>query len=242
MADASSSFSHVDMDSDGSGHSIDEEFGLPVVRTPGVIKAQGDARGQRSDPGSRRSTRVKNPVQKLSYDGYVAHHKDYMAKAIQDVEPTCFENAVGNVHWDDAMNEEMAALEANDTWELVPLPSGKKAIGCKWVYKTKHKADGNIERHKARLVAKGYAQTYGIDYEETFALVAKMTTVRAVIAVAPSRGWIMHQMDVKNAFLHGDLQEEVYMDQPPGYVDPGYPNYVCRLRKTLYGLKKGSRA
>ena len=82
-----------------------------------------------------------------------------MAKVIQDVKPTCFENAVGNVHWDDAMNEEMAALESNDTWELVPLPNGKKAIGYKWVYKVKHKADGNIERYKARLVAKGYSQT-----------------------------------------------------------------------------------
>ena len=115
-----------------------------------------------------------------------------MAKVIQDVEPTCFEHATRNVHWDDAMNEEMAALEANDTWELVSLPKGKKAIGRKWVYKVKHKADGTIERYKARLVAKGYAQTYGIDYEETFTPVAKMAIVRAVIAVAASKGWIMH--------------------------------------------------
>ena len=92
-----------------------------------------------------------------------------------------------------------------------------------WVYKFKHKADGNIERYKARLVAKGYAQTYGIDYEETFAPVAKMATVRTFIAVTTSRGWVMHQMNVKNAFLHGELQEEVYAEQPPGYVDLGHP-------------------
>ena len=92
----------------------------------------------------------------MTYDGYVAHHKAYMAKVIQDVEPTCFENAVGNVHWNDAMKEGMAALELNDTWELVPLLNGKKSIGYKWVYKVKHKADGSIECYKkARLVAKG---------------------------------------------------------------------------------------
>jgi hypothetical protein len=124
----------------------------------------------------------------------------------------------------------------------VPLPEGKKAIGCKWVYKVKHNSDGSISRYKARLVAKGYAQTHGIDYEETFAPVAKMAIVRAVIAMAASRGWLLHQMDVKNAFLHGKLQEEVYLDQPLRYEDMSHPNYVCRLRKTLYGLKQALRA
>ncbi|MCO5585557.1 hypothetical protein L7F22_039491 [Adiantum nelumboides] len=115
------------------------------------------------------------------------------------------------------MDEEMSALYGNETWELMPLPKGKKPIGCQWVYKVKHDSDGSVSSYKARLVAKGYAQTYGIDYEETFALVAKMATVRAFITVAVAKGWILHQMDVKNAFLHGDLQEEVYMEQPPGF-------------------------
>jgi hypothetical protein len=140
------------------------------------------------------------------------------------------------------MDEEMAALDANKTWELVPLPEGKKAIGCKWVYKVKHNSDGSINRYKAILVAKGYAQTHGIDYDETFAPVAKMATVRAVIAMVASRGWLLHQMDVKNAFLHGELQKEVYLDQPPRYEDMSHPNYVCRLRKALYGLKQAPRA
>jgi hypothetical protein len=149
---------------------------------------------------------------------------------------------VGNPKWDNAMDEKMAALDANATWELVALPKDKKAIGCKWVYKVKHNGDGFVSRYKVRLVAKGYAQTYGIDYEETYSLVAKMTTVRAIIAMAPTKGWSLHQMDVKNAFLHGNLQEEVYMEQPSGYVDQTHPNLVCRLKKALYGLKQAQRA
>jgi len=103
------------------------------------------------------------------------------------------------------MDEEMAALDANATWELVVLLEDKKAIGCKWVYKVKHNANGSMSRYKARLVAKGYAQTYGIDYEETYSPVDKMITVKAIIAVATTKGWSLHQMDVKNVFLHGDL-------------------------------------
>jgi hypothetical protein len=142
-----------------------------------------------------------------------------MVRVIHEVEPTCFEQAVGNPKWDNAMDEEMATLDANATWELVALPKDKKEIGCKWVYKVKHNADGSVSRYKTRLVAKGYAQTYGIDYEETYSLVAKMTIIRIIIAMAATKGWSLHQMDVKNDFLHGDLQEEVYMEQPPGYVD-----------------------
>ena len=109
------------------------------------------------------------------------------------------------------MAEELTALHQTHTWDLVPLPAGKRAIGSRWIYKIKTKADGSIERYKARLVAKGYSQEYGMDYEETFAPVAKMTTVRTLIAVASVRHWNITQMDVKNAFLNGDLHEEVYM-------------------------------
>jgi hypothetical protein len=102
-----------------------------------------------------------------------------MVRVIQEVEPTCFKQAVGNPKWDNAMDEEMVALDANVTWELVALPKDKKIIGCKWVCKVKHNADGFVSRYKARLVAKGYAQTYGIDYEEMYSPFAKMTTIRA---------------------------------------------------------------
>ncbi len=110
-----------------------------------------------TDPGPRKSTRERQPVQRLIYDGYVARHYAYMAKVVQDVETICFEDAVGHALWDKAMDEEMVALDVNRTWKLVPLPEGKKVIGCKWVYKVKHNSNGSISRYKARLVAKGYA-------------------------------------------------------------------------------------
>jgi hypothetical protein len=158
-----------------------------------------------------------------------------MVRVIQEVEPTCFEQAIKNPKWDNAMDEEMATLDANATWELVPLPKDKKTIGCKWVYKVKHNGDGYVIKYKSILVVKGYAQTYGINYEETYSPVAKMTTLRAIIAMATTKGWSLHEMDVKNVFFHGDLQEEMYMEQPPGYVNQTHPNLVCRLKKTLYG-------
>ena len=233
-ADPSDSF---DGNSSGSDMSLDEEFGIPAMRTPGVKKAMEAMHSK-----LRRSERTRNPMDRLTYDSYVARHYAYMAKVVQDVEPTCFDEAIGNMNWEKAMYEEMDALYENETWDIVPLPKDKKAIGCKWVFKVKHNSDGSINRYKARLVAKGYAQTHGIDYEETFAPVAKMATVRGAIAVAAAKGWYLHQMDVKNAFLHGDLQEEVYMDQPPGFEDTGHTEYVCRLRKALYGLKQAPRA
>ena len=140
------------------------------------------------------------------------------------------------------MGEEMLALEKNKTWDVVELPRGKQPVGCKWVFTVKYKADGSLERYKARLVAKGYTQTYGVDYQETFAPVAKMNTVRILLSLAAIFGWSLQQFDVKNAFLHGDLEEEVYMKAPPGYDGNLGKNKVCRLKKALYGLKQSPRA
>ncbi|BFG28600.1 hypothetical protein CerSpe_148740 [Prunus speciosa] len=138
------------------------------------------------------------------------------------------------------MQYELAALEANHTWSLTPLPHGKKPIGCRWVYKIKCYSDGTIERYKARLVAKGYTQLEGIDYHDSFSPTAKMITVRCLLAMAATQHWSLHQLDVNNAFLHGDLREEIYMSPPPGLQRQG-ENLVSRLNKSLYGLKQASR-
>ena len=140
------------------------------------------------------------------------------------------------------MNVEMEALEKNKTWDLVNLPTGQKLVGCIWVFTLKYKADGSLERYKARLVAKGYTQTYGVDYQETFAPVAKMNTVRILLSLAANYGWNLQQFDVKNAFLHGDLEEEIYREIPPGFGTNQAMNKVCKLRKALYGLKQSPRA
>uniref|UniRef100_A0A2N9HB54 Integrase catalytic domain-containing protein n=1 Tax=Fagus sylvatica TaxID=28930 RepID=A0A2N9HB54_FAGSY len=129
------------------------------------------------------------------------------------------------------------------TWDLVDLLAGKFAIGCKWVYKIKTRSDGTVDRYKACLVAKGFTQEYGIDYEETFPPVARLSSVRTLIVVSTSRHWPLFQMDMKNAFLNGELTEEVYMQLPPGFSQPpGFSSKVCRLRRALYGLKQAPRA
>jgi hypothetical protein len=238
----SSTNPHVDDESSDSEKSVGEESRILSITIPEAWMAKKALKTPDNNNGIQRSTRVKYPVQIFTYDDFIVHHYAYMVKVIQKVEPTCFEQAVGNPKWDNAMDEEMATLDANATWELIALPKDKKAIGCKWVYKVKHNVDGSMSRYKTRLVAKGYAQTYGINYEETYSLVAKITTIRAIIVMATTKGWSLHQMDVKNAFLHGDLHEEVYMEQPLSYVDQKRPNLVYRLKKTLYGLKQAPRA
>jgi hypothetical protein len=159
-----------------------------------------------------------------------------------EVEPTCFTLASKSPHWRAAMNAEFTALMHNGTWSLVPPKPNMNLVGCKWVFRIKHKPDGSIERYKARLVAKGFHQQHGVDYGDTFSPVIKPTTIRIVLSLAVSSQWPIKQLDVQNAFLHGTLEENVFMVQPPGFLHPSKPDHVCHLHKALYGLKQAPRA
>ncbi|GJZ66163.1 zinc finger, CCHC-type containing protein [Tanacetum coccineum] len=157
-------------------------------------------------------------------------------------EPRNYKEAAQDKKWIEAMQKEIDSINKNKTWKLAILPDNQKAIGLKWVFKTKRDADGKIIKHKARLVAKGYVQEHGIDYDEVFAPVARMETVRLILALSAYHGWEVHHLDVKSAFLHGELKEEVYVTQPEGFKKPGNENKVYRLVKALYGLKQAPRA
>ena len=185
-------------------------------------------------PSLRRSTRVSKPPPYLqSYQcstvstrypisnfvssQHLSPSYSHFCNSISALkEPQFYHQAVGDPHWEAAMAAELDALEQNHTWSVVPLPPNKRAVGCKWVFKIKYKADGSIERYKAWLVAKSYTQQEGLDYTETFSPVAKMVTVKLFLALAAVQGWGLHQLDVNNAFLNGDLHEEDYMSLPLG--------------------------
>ena len=140
------------------------------------------------------------------------------------------------------MQEELNQFERNEVWELVSRPNDQSVIGIKWVYRNKMDENGIIIRNKARLVAQGYNQQEGIDYEETFAPVARLEAIRMLLAFACHKNFILYQMDVKSAFLNGFINEEVYVEQPPGFESFNFPNHVFKLKNALYGLKQASRA
>ena len=161
---------------------------------------------------------------------------------LYQTEPKKIEEALKDADWVTAMQEEINEFERNEVWKLVPRPKNISVVGTKWVFRNKTDSDGIITRNKARLVAKGYSQQEGIDYDETYAPVARLEAIRIFLAYAAHMKFKVFQMDVKSAFLNGELEEEVYVEQPPGFVDPRYPDYVYRLDKALYGLKQAPRA
>ena len=156
--------------------------------------------------------------------------------------PANYRSALADPNWRAAMSTEYDALLANGTWRLVPRPPGANIVTGKWLFKHKIHSDGTLAPHKARWVVRSFSQQAGVDYNETFRPVVKPATIRTVLSITASRSWPIHQLDVKNAFLHRHLEETVYCQQPSGFVDPAAPNYVCLLQKSLYGLKQAPRA
>jgi Reverse transcriptase (RNA-dependent DNA polymerase) len=151
----------------------------------------------------------------ISYNKVSPQYQALLSSIDKQIEPTSFDEANKNLIWYKAMEEELKGLEKNNTWDVVKLSNEKKPVGCKWVYKIKYNCDSSIERYKARLVAEGFTQIYRIDYQNIFTPVAKMNTVRILLSVATNLGWTLFQMDVKNTFLQGALDEEIYMTFPP---------------------------
>jgi hypothetical protein len=230
----------------GSSASTSTMQGLPVepaelprsvaARSPGSSMQQSSS----SSPAlARPNTRLQHGISKPKV--YINGTVRYGLLMSTD-EPTSVHEALHDDRWKDPMNKEVDALRKNNMWHLVPQKPGTNIIDCKWVYKVKKKADGSIDRYKARLVAKGFKQTYWIDYEDTFSHVVKAATSHLVLPLAVSQGWSLRQLDVQNALLHGALEEEVYMRQPPGYECKESLDYVSRLDKAIYGLKQAPRA
>jgi hypothetical protein len=149
--------------------------------------------------------------------------------------PVSHHDTLSEPAWRNAMSEEFSALSQTNTWTLVPRPPGTNIVGSKWIFKTKHHPDGSVEKHKARLVARGFTQQHGIDYDDTFSLVVKPATIRLVLSIAISHGWVLCQVDVSNAYLHGFLSEDVYVQQTPGFEEP--PVSVPCLQVAVLSLR-----
>ncbi|WZY94095.1 hypothetical protein YC2023_066424 [Brassica napus] len=204
----------------------------------------------RKDPSSWVNTRVyynaqavEHPSQVVcSFAQYPEEHCAFMVNLDENYIPRSYEEAIMDKEWKESVGAEAGAMIKNDTWYESELPKGKKAVTSRWIFTIKYKADGTIERKKSRLVARGFTQTYGEDYIETFAPVAKLHTIRIVLSLAVNLGWGLWQMDVKNAFLQGELEDEVYMHPPPGLEHLVKKGNVLRLKKAIYGLKQSPRA
>ncbi|XP_074293183.1 uncharacterized protein LOC141620135 [Silene latifolia] len=228
---------------------LDTEMGrgrrlkFPNSRLSGYVLDTASGPSPSSSSPSSPTSSSGTPYTLANYvncNSFSVKQREFLAVVTAGMEPPPFKEAIKDAGWCDAMKHEIDALERNDTWKLTELPTDKKALECRWVYKIKYKSDGTVERLKARLVVFGNHQVEGIEYGETFAPVVKMGTIRAFLAVAAINKWELHQMDVHNAFLHGDLSEEIYMRLPPGFGH-GKEGKVCRLKKSLYGLRQAPR-
>lgn len=186
----------------------------------------------------RRSQRNRKQTEFYGYDAHCA----FSAQQFVENDPISMADAKKRddwPQWRNAVENEYSSLIKNDTWTLCELPSNRKVISCKWVFKLKRKANGDIDKYKARLVARGFTQEKGFDFSETYSPTAKLTTFRVLMSIANHFGYFIHQMDVKNAFLNGQLEEDIYMQQPEGFVQD--KTKVCKLNKSLYGLKQAAK-
>ena len=215
----------------------------PVGEDNSVIRVDVNTQSQTCDEEPRRSTHSSNEPVRYGINDYTGpgHAANYVTDIVEPKSMKEAQASPQSPEWLKVADSEYQAQLQNETWRLVELPSNRTAIGCRWVFKAKYGPDGNVEKYKARLVAKGFAQQHGIDYEETFAPVVQRLSLRALLAYAVSRNMLIHQMDVITAFLNGDLSEEIYMEQPEGFVSPGREHLVCKLQRSLYGLKQASR-
>lgn len=184
-------------------HKFSDYVGLPSSLSNGIVRS------------------VSHPIQSVDTTTHLSEsYQKFIANSMKISEPTSYKQAVKDPLWCATMQSELNALETNNTWKIINLPSNKRVVGCKWLYKVKYKADGTLDRYKARLVAKGYTQTLGVDFFQTYAPVAKMTTVRTLLSLAAVHNWTIHQLDINNAFMNGDLHEEIFMQIPPGVTVP----------------------
>jgi hypothetical protein len=180
---------------------------------------------------------TRNVKRPKPFSSYMALMCDLLEK-----EPTCSEESIQKKEWEDAMTEEYQSIIKNNVWEIVLRTNSKDVVSSKWLFKIKHVVDGSIEKYKERFVAHGFSQKEGIDYEETFAPVARYTSIRTIIALATKMKWKLHRMDVKIVFLNGVIEEEVYIEKPQGFEVEDEKSHVCKLKKALYGLKQDPRA
>ncbi|KAJ1686716.1 hypothetical protein LUZ63_018106 [Rhynchospora breviuscula] len=222
----------IDTTQDETPHDETHPISQPVHEPPEMLREVSSHPLSNVIGDPREGVRTRSGLNQMI--GYCAF--------VSQLEPKSFKEANVDPNWIVAMQEELNQFERNQVWELVPLPSGKQVIGTKWVYRNKLDEIGNVVRNKVRLVAQGFKQQEGIDFEETFAPVARLESIRMLLAYAANKGFTLFQMDVKSAFLNGWIDEEVYVQQPPGFVDHFNPDYVFKLHKALYGLKQAPRA
>lgn len=214
----------------------------PISSVPPLSNTAPSTSTSASSATTQVQAHVPHKMQTRSQTGVSKPKKQFSLLSTVSPLPTSYLNALKDPNWTPSMTDEMDAFDKAETWDLVPRPANTNVVRCMWLYKHKLDADGVPRRHKSRLVANGKSQEEGVDYNDTFAPVVKPATIRAVLDVSLARNWPIHQLDVKNAFLHGELEETIYMQQPPGFIDDKFPSHVCKLKKAIYGLKQAPRA